>query len=152
MSLHVLANGSCTVPHKWRWGWDALGYYHSCTSSYIIDFDITCSCLRRYVRRTFGVGGGVGWGINVHVHVHLCSYIIDFHNTCSYLRRYIRDTLGDSRECCFETQGPRRPAEEDRHGFATADELRRASKNGFSPIAPFWTRKRCKGVRTQKQS
>ena len=57
-------------------GIDAQIYVH--TSSYIINFNITSSCLRWYVRATLGVGG-VGLGINVHLHVHtsptLTSYL-----------------------------------------------------------------------------
>ena len=55
----------------------------------------------------------VGWGADFHVHVHTASTLTSNVGSC-------QKELG---------KGPRRLVEEDRHGFATADELGRGKQN-----------------------
>ena len=68
-----------------------MRYERSCTCSYIIDFDITCSY--RYGGGVLGVSG-VGWSIHVHVHFHSASILTSHVVILDILRQYVRGTLG----------------------------------------------------------
>ena len=92
-------------------------HVHVHTSS---TFTSHVSYLRRYVRGALGVSG-VGWGMNIHVHVHTSS------TSTSHVRSYQMEV----------GKWPRRLVSEDRHAFASTDELRRGEQKWRLQIAAF---------------